>query len=274
MKDQELKIDVGQVLRERVPRYYRYIPKCVVGWLERTVHQDELNQLLERGRGLEGVPFAQHALRELDIKVDIRGLESLDSSRRYILASNHPLGGVDGLALIASVGEHYDGNIRFMVNDLLMAVKPLRSIFLPVNKFGRQSRRATEQIDTEYASDKQMLTFPAGLCSRLQGDGTVSDLEWHKRVVVDAVRNHRDVVPVYVDAHNSRFFYRLARCRSRLGIKFNIEMLYLPDEMFKQRHTTLRITVGQPIGWQEFDASHPREEASRLRATVYNMKGQ
>ncbi len=274
MSDEVLKIDVDQVLRARVPGHYRFIPRWVVRWLERTVHQDELNLLLERGRGLEGVAFAQHALRELDITVDMTGLDHLADGKRYILAANHPLGGVDGLALIARVGEHYDGNIRFMVNDLLMAVKPLQCIFLPVNKHGRQSRQATELIDEQYSGDNQMLTFPAGLCSRLQADGTVADLEWHKRVVVNAVRDQRDVVPVYVDAHNSRFFYRLARWRARLGIKFNIEMLYLPDEMFKKRHSTLRITVGKPIAWQDLDAAHPREEAARLRNVVYKMKEQ
>lgn len=198
-------------------------------------------------------------------------MEHLQDGKRYVLVANHPLGGVDGLALISLIGKRYGGKIRFMVNDLLMAVKPLDNIFMPVNKHGRQSRTAAALIDDEYGGDKQMLTFPAGLCSRLHDDGTVADLEWHKHVVVRAIHDQRDVVPVHVDAVNSRFFYRLARWRARLGVKFNIEMLYLPDEMFKKRHSTLGITIGQPIPWQELDQATPKAEAARLRNIVYDI---
>ncbi len=270
--DEALRIDIDKLLQSRLPKHYRYIPRWAVAWLKRTVHQDELNGILERGKDLKGVEFASHVLGELDIKVNVRGMERLQEGKRYVFAANHPLGGVDGLALISHMGQHYGGNIRFMVNDLLMAVKPLDNIFLPVNKHGRQSRNAAALISEQYSGDNQMLTFPAGLCSRLHDDGTVADLEWHKHVVVRAIHDQRDVVPVYVDAQNSRFFYRLARWRARLGVKFNVEMLYLPDEMFKKRNTTLNITVGYPIAWQQLDQTDPKGQAAQLRDTVYNIK--
>ena len=272
MSDEVLKIDVDAVLRNRAARYYRLIPGWVVRWLERTVHQDELNDMLRRSHGVTGVEFAQFVLDDLDIKVHATGMEHLHAGQRYVFVANHPLGGLDGLALISLVGKRYDGRIRFLVNDLLMMVKPLGDVFLPVNKFGRQSREAAKLIDDEYRGDKQMLTFPAGLCSRLMPDGTVADLKWNKHVVMRAASDKRDVVPVHVDAHNSRFFYRLAQWRKRLGIKFNIEMLYLPDEMFKQRGATLHITVGKPIACDTLDTAHPLDQAARLRDIVYNLK--
>ena len=271
MKSDVIKIDIDAVLRSRTGRYYRFIPCFVKKWLKRTVHQDELNDLLERGRGLEGVEFAQFVLDDLGITVNVKGMEHLEDGKRYIIASNHPLGGLDGLALISLMGKHYDGQIRFLVNDLLMAVKPLGNVFMPVNKFGRQSRSAAALIDEEYRSGKQMLTCPAGLCSRLQPDGTVADLKWQKHLVVRAVADKRDIVPVHVDAQNSRFFYRLAKWRARLGIKFNIEMLYLPDELFKKRGATINITVGAPVAHEKLDASHAIEQAALLRDIVYKM---
>ncbi len=271
MESEVLKIDIDKVLRSRLPRHYRFIPPWAIKWLERTVHQDELNDLLQRGHGLQGVEFARFVLDDLGITVNVKGMEHLKDGGRYIIASNHPLGGLDGLALISLIGKHYDGQIRFLVNDLLMAVKPLGCIFLPVNKFGRQSRKAASLIDKEYRSDKQMLSFPAGLCSRLQPDGTVADLKWQKHLVVRAVADERDIIPVHVEAQNSRFFYRLARWRARLGIKFNIEMLYLPDEMFKKRGGTINITVGRPVAHTSLDASHAVEQAALLRDIVYKM---
>lgn len=272
MSDTVLNINIEAVVKSRLPRHHKLIPRFVIKWLERTVHQDELNDLLKRGHGLKGVEFAQFVLNDLDIKLNVAGMENLEDGKRYIFVANHPLGGLDGLALIWLMGTRYNSNIRFLVNDLLMAVKPLEDIFLPVNKFGRQSRNAATLIDEEYRSNKQMLTFPAGLCSRLQPDGSVADLRWNKHVVMRAASDHRDVIPVYIDAQNSRFFYRLAQWRARVGIKFNLEMLYLPDEMFKQRGSTLSITVGKPIAWNTLDTTHPLDQATRLRDIVYNLK--
>lgn len=274
MENEALKVDIDEILRARLPRHYRYIPRWVVGWLKRTIHEDVINDVMASGHGLEGVDFARHVLDYLHVDVDIDGMQLLEPGKRYIFVANHPLGGLDGLALISHVGQLYNGNIRFMVNDLLMAIKPLQSIFLPINKHGKQSREAAELINEQYSSDNQMLTFPAGLCSRMQDDGSVADLRWNKHAVVHAVNDQRDVVPVYVNAVNSRFFYRLARWRKRLGIKFNIEMLYLPDEMYRKRNSTLRIRMGQPIAWRSLDAAHPLDQATQLRDIVYRLKDQ
>ena len=186
--------------------------------------------------------------------------------------SNHPLGGLDGLSLISVLGHKYDGHIRFLVNDLLMAVKPLQGIFLPINKYGRQNRRAAVEIERQYQGDNQMITFPAGLCSRMTGSGEIHDLEWHKMVVTHALHSHRDVVPLYFDGRNSGFFYRLARWRKRLGLKFNYEMVYLPGEMFKCRGSNFKIYVGQPVPWQSLDARHPAQEARRLCSMTYGLR--
>ena len=270
MSSEAMRIDVDKVLRERLPKHYRYIPRFAVRWLERTICQDQLNAILLKMAGKNSVDAATAALNEMDITVRATGLEHLPEGR-YMFVSNHPLGGLDGLALISLLGNRYDKNIKFLVNDLLMAVEPLRGVFLPVNKYGSQSRAAATQIEEALKSDAQFITFPAGLCSRMQPDGTIADLPWQKAAVAHAVNYQRDIVPIYFDAHNSRFFYRFAKWRKKLGIKFNIELIFLPKEMIKQCGATLRVFIGEPIPWDSLDARAPKREAARLRDLVINM---
>ena len=265
-----MRIDVDKVLRERLPKHYRYIPRFAVRWLERTICQDRLNAILQQMAGKNSVDAATAALQEMDITIQATGLEKLPEGR-YMFVSNHPLGGLDGLALISLLGNHYNRKIKFMVNDLLMAVEPLRGVFLPVNKYGRQSREAAADIEAALQSDNQFITFPAGLCSRMQPDGSIADLPWQKTAVVHAVNYQRDIVPVYFDARNSKFFYRFAKWRKKLGIKFNIELIFLPKEMIKQCGSTQRVIIGEPIPWQSLDTRAPKKQASNLRDIVYSM---
>lgn len=266
-----MKIDVDKVLRERLPRHYRYIPRFVVRWLERTICQDQLNAILVKMADKDSVDAATAALDEMRITFNATGLDHLPEDGRYMFVSNHPLGGLDGLVLISLLGNHYGHKIKFLVNDLLMAVEPLRGVFLPVNKYGSQSRAAAAGIEQALKSDCQFITFPAGLCSRMQPDGSIADLPWQKAAVVHAVNYQRDIVPIFFNAQNSRFFYRFAKWRKRLGIKFNIELIFLPREMVKKCGDTLQVVIGEPIPWTALDASRPKQEAARLRDIVINM---
>lgn len=265
-----MKIELDKVLRERLPRHYRYLPRFAVRWLERVICQDRLNAILQKMAGKNSVDAATAALDEMKIKIDAQGLDKL-ADGRFMFVSNHPLGGLDGLALISLLGNRYHHQIKFLVNDLLMAVEPLRDVFLPVNKYGSQSRVTAAQVEDALSGDNQFITFPAGLCSRMMPNKTIADLPWQKAAVSHAVSHHRDVVPVFFDADNSRFFYRFAKWRERLGIKFNIELVLLPREMIKKCGSTLRVVFGEPIPWSELDGQHPKLEAARLRDAVYAM---
>lgn len=272
METSPLRIDVDGVIRQRLPRHYKYIPKCLIRWLERIIHQDGLNKILSDMGDKKGVEAADIALADLGIKLRAINDDNIPSEGRFIFASNHPLGGLDGMGLISLIGHRYGGQIKFIVNDLLMAVKPFDNVFMPVNKHGRQSRQSAQQIEEAYQSDLQMITFPAGLCSRKLKGGEIGDLEWKKFLVTHAVSSKRDIIPVYFDARNSKRFYRLARWRERLGIKFNIEMILLPGEMFKSSGSTYDVRFGKPIKWETLDPRHAREEAARLREAVYELK--
>lgn len=266
-------IDIDKVLKEKAPDKAKYIPRFVVSYLKHIVHQDELNEMLTELGDLQGVDFAKRTLELLDNKIVVHGAENLPSDGRfYTFVSNHPLGGADGLALGAVIGEHYQGKIKFLVNDLLMNLHGLAPFFIPINKTGKQSKDFPRRVEAGFASkENQLIMFPAGICSRKQ-NGVIKDLPWKKTFVTKSVEYQRDVVPIYFDGRNSDFFYNLANACKWLGIKFNIAMLYLADEMLKNRHKTFNVTIGKPIPWQTFDHSKtPSEWAQFVKEIVYKL---
>lgn len=276
-----IKIDIDKVLRERLPGMSRLIPRPLVSWLKRTICQDQLNRLLEENAGLEGADFCRGVLRSLDLKVDARNEHLLPdaSQRRVLYVSNHPLGGLDGMALIDYVQRRHGGMVHFVVNDLLMAVKPLANVFLPINKSGSQSRQAITAIDEAFAGDDPIIMFPAGLVSRLQRSSArgsqqrvVADLPWKKMFVNKASQYRRDVIPLFFSGQNSMHFYRMANLRKRLGLKFNFEQIYLPGEIFNQRGRCLSINFGAPIPWHKLTPGKDAEKCARaVKDLVYNL---
>ncbi len=267
------RIDLDKVLRDKSPRHYRKIPRFVINYLKRLVHQEEINGILERNRDLEGVPF-MHALveKEFNLTLKLRGEENIPPAGRFVHASNHPLGGLDGICLSSVLGDRFNGRIKYLVNDILYYIDPLKPIFVPINKYGAQAKSSAKAINEAYASDNQVITFPAGLCSRKVG-GEIRDLEWMKSFIIKAVEFQRDVIPVHFEGKNSRFFYNLANLRKASGIKFNFELVYLPDEMFKNSNQTFIITFGKPIPWYTFDNSKTAAEwAQNVKEMVYSLK--
>lgn len=265
-------IDLKEILAQKAPSAARKIPGFIVNYLIRTVHQDELNDILTRYHDKQGVAFMQELIGYFDLTLNLVNEKNIPAGGRYIFASNHPLGGLDGICLSAVIGTRYDGKIRYFVNDLLLYLSNLKSIFVPVNKHGSQGKKNARLMDEAYASENQIVTFPAGICSRKQ-NGKIEDPEWKKSFIQKAVEYKRDIVPVYFEGRNSNFFYRLANIRKAFGIKMNYEMIYLPDEMFRSKHKTFSIYFGEPIPWQTFDNSRkPAEWAEWVKNIVYTIK--
>lgn len=266
-----MEIDLHKILRERMPRNVgRWIPGFMISALERLIHQKELNEMLRVGHPAEGSEFARRILEHLEVTIEVEGFDILPEGR-YMFASNHPLGGLDGIALISLLGGRYgDDNVRFLVNDMLMNIGPLSCVFLPVNKFGKQGREAAKVISEALASDRQILQFPAGLVSRLHDDGSIADLEWQKSFVTKSIEHKRDIVPVRFEGLNRRRFYRIARLRKRSGIKINLEQVLLPGEVFASRGKRFRIVFGTPISWEILKDSgkDARTMAAEIRSLV------
>ncbi|MBQ8501233.1 MAG: 1-acyl-sn-glycerol-3-phosphate acyltransferase [Bacteroides sp.] len=264
-------IDIDRILREKAPKQAKYIPGFVVSYLKRIVHQDELNVFLTESNGKVGVDFLEACLDFLDAKLVVKGKENLPADGLCTFVSNHPLGGQDGIALGYILGKQYDGKVKYLVNDLLMNLHGLAPLCIPINKTGRQAKDFPKLVEAGFASDNQLIMFPAGLCSR-RTNGVIRDLEWKKTFIVKSIESQRNVVPIHFEGRNSNFFYNLANICKRLNLKVNIAMLYLADEMLKNRHKTFTVTIGKPIPWQTFDKSKtPLQWAQYVKDVVYKL---
>lgn len=272
-QSEPIKIDLRQVLRDKLPRQSRYIPGFLVGWLERVICQRELNEMLRVCHGKRDADFCRGVIDHLGITYNVEGSENLPEDGRVIIACNHPLGGLDGMMLIDYFTRVYGPGLRFIVNDLLMAIEPLRGVFLPVNKHGRQSREALQSIDEAMASDRPLIIFPAGLCSRKGKDGKISDLQWQKNFINKAIQHKRMIIPAFFDGRNSNFFYNFAKLRTSVGLRLNIEMVRLPREVFRSAGQSYTIRIGRPVDWRTLKGgSQAQKQADEIRKIVYNLK--
>jgi len=267
----KFKIDVGEVLKSKNPALAKTIPGFFINYLKKIIHQDDINEILTTFSHLRDAEFIRATLGFMHIEYRVFGRENIPQYGRYFFVSNHPLGGLDGLVFMDELSNHFS-DIKFPVNDLLMNLKNISGIFLPINKHGGQAKDAIRQLEETYASDSQILYFPAGLCSRKKR-GIIKDLPWHKSFIAKAIQHKRDVVPCFFSGSNSNFFYNLANLRTGLGIKSNFEMLYLPDEMFSQKGKMITLVFGKPFPWETFDRTKTFPEwAEWVKTKSYELE--
>ncbi len=263
------KIEVEEVIRSKNPKLLKVIPRFVISYLKKIIHEKQINEALERYKEFEGVDFIENFLRDFGANINVINPENIPTTGRYLIASNHPLGGLDGMALLLIVGK-VRSDIVFPVNDILLNLRNLKKLFLPINKHGNNLENK-KIIDDAFASGIMILYFPSGLCSRKQ-KGEIMDLPWKNTFIKKAIQFERDIIPVHIDGRNSNFFYNLANWRKRLGIKGNIEMLYLVDEMYKQHNKDINITFGKPVSFKVFDNRFKSNEwAQKMKDHIYEL---
>jgi putative hemolysin len=265
-------IDVKESIRSKNPNLLKIMPWFVLNYIRKAIHEDQVNQIIDENKHLWGLDFVRQMVYNVfDVKAELNGFGNVPDSGRFIFVANHPWGAMEAVALLDIVSKKYD-EPRFIVNDLLMSLKNYQPLFLPVNKHGAQAKENARLLDENFASGRPILIFPAGMVSR-KIKGEVMDLEWKKSFIDKARQYKRDIIPVYIDGKNSNFFYTVYQIRSLFGIKANIEMFYLVDEMLKNAHKTLPYHFGKPIPYQTFDTSKSKEQwAELVKQHVYQLK--
>ncbi|HTO15312.1 MAG TPA: 1-acyl-sn-glycerol-3-phosphate acyltransferase [Edaphocola sp.] len=264
-------IDIDKVFKEKNPKAYRLTPKFLINYIKKIVHEEDLNRFENENHEKFEFEYLDAALSEIGVTLTYSGLENVPIEGGCIVASNHPLGGIDGMALLQIVGK-VRRDLRFLVNDMLTNLVNFKRLFVPVNKVGATSTENLKHIDEIYASDQVTMIFPAGLVSR-KIDGKVQDLKWNKSFVRKAVQYKKPVIPVLVEGQLSPFFYRLSNFRKMIGVQANIEMIYLANEMYKLKNTTAHFIFGKPIQPETFDKrKKPEEWAELVREFVYQLK--
>ena len=261
-------INIREVFASKSPRLARLIPGFIYSYLHRILRLDFINSILTNYGHLQGIEFVDNAVKMFNVKEHLHGQNNIPESGKYIFASNHPLGGFDSLLLMRNVDKKL-GSFKFLVNDVLMNIPQLSSVFVPVNKHGAHPREAARAISGVYSSENQVLIFPSGLASR-KIKGKIMDLEWKKHFITKAIQHKRDVIPVFISGRNSNRFYRLANLRKFFRIKWNLEMFFLPDETYHHRNADIHLYFGKPISYTTFNNSKTHQEwADWVKQQVY-----
>lgn len=268
---EELFLDLDEVFRKKNPGLHKMTPSFILNYLKKIIHQDELNYIMKTYKDLQGLDFVNAVLGYFEIETTIVGQENIPENGRFIFVSNHPIGGIDGMIFMQQVGKFF-GETKSIINDLLMSITNMRSLFMGINKHGANSREDIEEIDRTFSSDAQILIFPAGLASR-RIKGQIIDLEWKKTFIARSIKYKRDIIPVHISGKLSNFFYNFANLRKSIGIKANLEMLYLSDETFKQKKKKFVITFGKPISYEKLDSTKSQNQwAQRIKEHIYRIK--
>lgn len=264
-------INVEKIMKAKAPSLYKKLPRFVINYFIHILHQDEVNSDLHEISDLVGVPKFHKHLAINNIHIDLHGVENIPQDGHFIFASNHPFGGPDGIMIVSAVGKMFNDKAKLMVNDLLMHLPDIEDVFIPINRFGRNKQDYVNVLDSSMQSDSQIIMFPAGLVSR-KIKGHIVDLEWKKSFVSYAKRYKRDIVPVFISGQNSNFFYNLANLRTKLGIKTNIEQLYLIDELYKHKNESVSMYFGKPISYTALTSENTDKEwAESIKQIAYAL---
>lgn len=261
-------IDIEKVIKSKNEKLYKWLPQFLVNYIKKIVHEDDINQILLENKDLFDEAFCNEIVERFNLKVVVKGIENIPKEGPIILAANHSLGGMDAMAVVSGLSKRRK-DIRFIVNDILMNMRNLKGLFVGVNKHGKSSKESFNSINKLFASDKAVFIFPAGLVSRRK-KGVVKDLVWKRTFILKAKELGTSIIPIHIDGGLSNFFYNLSNTREKLGIKSNIEMLYLANEQFKLRDRTITLTVGEPILSKDLDSSKSNYELAQwVKEQVY-----
>jgi len=264
-------VDIENIIRNKNEKLLKWLPGFVLRYIKKILHEKDMNEFLRHHHHQYGLDFTDAILNEFGVKVKSHGLDNIPKTGGFIVASNHPLGGLDAIALMDELGK-VRSHMKFLVNDILMNLKNLEALFVPVNKHGKNAAENIQRITETYSSENATLIFPAGLVSRKQ-NGVVQDLSWQKSFITQAVKHQKNIIPVFIDAYISNFFYNVSFWRKKLGIKANIEMFYLVNEMYKQRNKSINIIFGEAIPYATFTKEHSDTYwAEEVKKHVYKLK--
>ncbi len=263
-------INIEKAIRSSKSGFVKSLPRFVVSIIEKLVHQDEMNSTIKNHRDKSGVPFVNAVLEEWKVNVDIKGSKNIPQSGRFVFVANHPVGGIDALAFLSTIHRYFPDVIS-PSNELFNYIPNLHPVILGVNVFGTNTKNTVEKFNELFGSDSQIMIFPAGLVSRKK-NGIISDPVWQKTFITKAIQFKRDIIPVHISGRNSNLFYAVDRIRKFLGIKISVEIILLPNEMHKQKNSTITLTIGEPVPWQAFtrDKSH-NEWAQSVKEIVYKL---
>ncbi|WP_445768029.1 GNAT family N-acyltransferase [Rheinheimera sp.] len=242
-------ISVDQVLSQNLPGLTNrpWLYKPVKGALRRLLHEQDFINFAGRYPHLQGLEFVEQVLDHFNFRYSVRDneVERIPTSGRVVIIANHPIGSLDGLALLKLISD-IRPDVKVVANQLLMALKPLHNLLLPVNNMhGGTERRALDNIQQHLAAEGALILFPSGEVSRLRPDG-IRDGKWHNGFLRFASNAKAPILPIFIDGRNSALFYGASMLYKPLAT------MLLVQEMFNQQRKKLEMRIGEQIPYDAF----------------------
>ena len=238
-------IQVEQMLETRQPSLLTKSPilkSSAVNILKQLLHQDEINAFLETHKHLFGFEFIDKVLEHFNFAYQVSQLDrpNIPATGRVLIIANHPLGALDGLALVKLISE-VRPDVKIIANDMLSQFDALDSLVLPVNNMdGKADRKQIQQIMQSLHNDEAVIMFPAGEVSRLSGRG-IHDTKWNQSYLKLAQKTNSPLLPIHISGRNSVLFYTSSLVYRPLST------IQLANEMFKQKDRSISFKIGQAI---------------------------
>ncbi|WP_019557889.1 lysophospholipid acyltransferase family protein [Thiomicrorhabdus arctica] len=263
-------INIEKTLSHKHPDFEKKTgAKLFLKLLKRLLHEDEINQFIQTNQHLKGFAFLEHVLDHFNFSYQInnRDFNNIPSEGRVIIVANHPIGSLDGLALLKLV-RSVRPDVSIVTNELLSHIDPLDSLFLSVDNMsaGAQHKSQFKAMLSALKSDQAVIIFPSGEVSRIRPNG-VRDGAWKAGFLKLAEKTKSPVLPIYIDAQNSALFYALSAIYKPLGT------LMLVQEMFKQSHQEIQFHISKPIPWKSIAKSEHKGKklANEFRKYLYRL---
>ncbi|MCR8709268.1 lysophospholipid acyltransferase family protein [Aliarcobacter butzleri] len=238
-------IDIQKEIEKKFPKIKEkenVLKKSLLKIAKKIVHEDSINQFLSQNSHLKGFDFVDAVLDyfDFDYTVSSNDLQNIPSTGKVIIIANHPLGGLDALCLLKLVGQ-IRKDVKILANDFLVGFEALHSLMIPLDNFkDRQSKESIKKIYEALKNEEAIIIFPAGEVSRATPKG-VKDPAWNKGFLNFAKNSNSAILPIYLDAKNSKTFYTISL------INKTFSTLLLSNEMFNKKSKNINIKIGQII---------------------------
>ncbi len=264
-------VDVKSLLKKSKNKFFRKSP-FVAKYIAKVIREKQMNDVYQKYKDLQGIDFVNALLfEEFKVKINIKGAENVDKTKKNIYVANHPLGGIDALSFLYVVNS-VQGKVISPSNEFFEYIPNIHPLIVGINVFGKNTKEKIKRMNEAFRTDNQIMIFPAGEVSR-KINRKIIDPKWQKMFVMKAVEFDRNIVPVHISGQNSKKFYRTAKIRKLLGIKTYVETMLLPQEMMKQYGMELNFTIGKSITPQEIKNSKisNAQWADKIKKYVYSL---
>ncbi len=266
-----MQLNVEQVVTQKFPAFIAKpapVKRSTLFCLRHLAREREINHFLAEHSASTGFEFIDRVLDHFNFSYALSHQHRMNipATGRVLIVANHPLGALDGLALLKLVGE-IRRDVRIVANDVLSSFDPLQPLLLPVDSLGKATRKQDiARITQALQDDQAVIVFPAGEVSRAGLTG-IRDGKWNSGFLHFARKANAPILPIFVGGKNSSLFYSIS------ALNRSLSTLLLAREMFNKRSVTIEVRVGEPIAFSQINALplSTREKARILKKHLYRI---